>query len=102
MQLDVKKFVRKIKTAKETMPAPGIEFETEGLKYLYNLLDELTEGERPMFIRDIDFTSFSAEDIEYFEENLWKMEQRMGGGGKITRLFRNADAKAYTPAVRFF
>lgn len=102
MELDVKKFARRIKRAKETTPAPGIEFETEGLKYLYDLLDELTEGERPMYIRDIDFKSFSAEDIEYLEVNMWKMEQQMGGGGKIARLFKKADAKAYTPAVRFF
>lgn len=102
MKLDVKNFVRRIKRAKETTPVPGVEFETDGLKYLYNLLDELTEGERPMCVGDIDFDSFTIDDIECFEESLWKLEQRMGGGSKIARLFRDANAKAYTPAVRFF
>ena len=102
MELDVKKFVRKIKRAKEIMPVPGMELETDGLKYLYNLLDGLTEGEGPMLIGDVDFNRFSAEDIDCFTDNLWNMEQRMGEGNKIARLFMSANAKAYTPAARFF
>ena len=102
MQLDVKKFVRKIKRAKEIMPVPGMELETEGLKYLYSLLDTLTEGEGPVCVGDVDFNRFSTEDINCFVDNLWNLEQRMGEGNKIARMFMGANAKAYTPAARFF
>ena len=100
MEFDVEKFITKLKNVDK--PEEPFQCNSDGEKYLYNLMIQYSENDGCMTVGDVDCEKFSKSDLDNFCDMYESWINEREKTGRVRDLFCRIEPKSNSEASMFF